>query len=205
MKMPIQTRTREDSTTRRMLIVDEAVREIGTLGSRGFTIQGLARRCGLSNAGLLYYFSSKDALLLEVIDEIERRESDAMSPFVAAAASDCGDERAAYDAMVQVFRRIAERISECPEQGRFIMVIETEASDTEHPAHRWFCDRIRETEELALRLVSPWVENAPQVARIIVAMFHGLSRRWLSDRDSFDLGKEFADAVRSLIPPPRVP
>ena len=72
--MQKKTRTRENPAIRRAQIVDEGIKIIGERGYNGFTIQALAERCSMSNAGLLHYFESKDALLLSLLDEIERRE-----------------------------------------------------------------------------------------------------------------------------------
>jgi len=47
---------------RREQILEEAISILGRLGYHGFTIHELAERCGLSNAGLLYHFPSKDQL-----------------------------------------------------------------------------------------------------------------------------------------------
>ena len=62
-------RVREDPKVRRSQIVDEAIRIIGEYGYYGFTVQALAERCQLSNAGLLHYFGNKDDLLLALLDE----------------------------------------------------------------------------------------------------------------------------------------
>lgn len=203
MKVTNRTRSREDPTIRRAQIVDEAIRLIGRLGSRGFTIQGLASQCGLSNAGLLYYFGSKDGVLLALIDEIERRESDIVAPLIPAAAPDLCENEKAYEAMVQLLRHIIERNCQNPELGRFVIVLQAEAMDPEHPAHAWFVARAREAEELFARLVSTWSSDALQVARAIHGLLYGLTRRWYDDRNAFDLGDTFERAVRALVPKPQ--
>jgi AcrR family transcriptional regulator len=59
---------------RRAAMLDEAICMLGEHGFNGLTVQGLAERCAISNAGLLYYFAAKDELLLAVLDEFELRE-----------------------------------------------------------------------------------------------------------------------------------
>jgi len=70
MRQATQKAAREEPSLRREQILDETIRILGEQGYHGFTIQELAKRCGLSNAGLLYYFGSKDLLLIAVLDEI---------------------------------------------------------------------------------------------------------------------------------------
>lgn len=55
-------------------MLDEAICMLGEHGFNGLTVQGLAERCAISNAGLRYYFAAKDELLLAVLDEFELRE-----------------------------------------------------------------------------------------------------------------------------------
>ena len=63
-------RTREKPEVRRSRIIEEAFRIVGELGYRGFTVQGLAERCGLTNAGLLHYFGGKEDLLFAAMRHI---------------------------------------------------------------------------------------------------------------------------------------
>ncbi len=203
MKETNRTRTREDAAVRRAQIVDEAIRLIGRLGSRGFTIQGLASQCGLSNAGLLYYFGSKDGVLLALIDEIERREADIVAPMIPTAAPDARENAKAYEAMVKLLRLIINRSCENPEVGRFVIVLQAEAMDPGHPAHDWFLARAHEAEDLFERVVAPWSGNARQASRSIHALILGLTRRWFDEPADFDLGATFESAVRALVPGPR--
>jgi len=80
----LRKRKRDDSKARREQIIDEAIRILGQLGYHGFTVQDLAKRCDLSNAGLLYYFPSKEQLFDVVVMELEQREIHALAPFIEA-------------------------------------------------------------------------------------------------------------------------
>ncbi len=138
------SRLRFDAATRRAQILDEALREIGEKGYRGFTIQGLAGRCGLTNAGLLHYFGSKDKLLLALLDEMGLREELAIEPLLLLAAADASSSSMSYAAMIAVLRTLAERVERVPELARFAAVLQTESLEETHPAHEWFADRERE-------------------------------------------------------------
>jgi AcrR family transcriptional regulator len=181
------------------MIIDEAIRMIGTSGSRGFTIQGLAAECGLSNAGLLYHFGSKDGLLLALIDEIERREADALTPLLSALERDCSSANG-YDDALLLLRHMIERQIVHPELGRFILTLQAEAMSPGHAAHRWFMDRTAETESLFSRLLASWAPPGGYSARLVLALMQGLIRRWFEEAGSFDLGAYFEEGVRALVP-----
>ena len=200
--MTNRTRIREDASVRRAQIIDEAIKLIGRLGFRGFTIQGLASQCRLSNAGLLYYFGSKDGVLLALIDEIERREIDVVAPLIPSTTPDAHHEAGAYEAMVQLLRLIVERHRENPEVGRFVIVLQAEAMDPAHPAHDWFMARAEEAETMFERTIAPWSNDARNVSRIIHSLIHGLTRRWYDDPAAFDLGEVFERALRALVSRP---
>ncbi|TCM20731.1 TetR family transcriptional regulator [Novosphingobium sp. PhB165] len=195
-----QRGTREDAAVRRAQIIDEAIRQIGQIGSRGFTIQGLASKCGISNAGLLYYFGSKDGVLMALIDEIERREEVIVAPLVAATKKSSGNGKDAYLAMVRLLRRIIERYREIPELGRFLIILQTDAMDPAHPAHDWFLARAEETETLFAQLLQSWAEDPEETARICYALIFGLARRWYDKPESFDLGATLENTIRALVP-----
>ncbi|KPH66839.1 TetR/AcrR family transcriptional regulator [Novosphingobium aerophilum] len=196
----IKKGNREDAAVRRAQIIDEAIRQIGQIGSRGFTIQGLASKCGISNAGLLHYFGSKDGVLIALVDEIESREEVIVAPLLAATKASSGNGEDAYVAMVRLLRRIIERYREIPELGRFLIVLQTDAMDPAHPAHAWFLARAEETEDLFGQLLAPWAVDAQEAARMCYALIFGLARRWYDKPESFDLGQTLERAVRAIVP-----
>ncbi len=195
-----KTRVREDPVVRRAQIVDEGIRIIGEKGYNGFTVQALAERCGLSNAGLLYYFESKDRLLLALLDEIERREMDSVSPLLATAfaaleASDTPKEiiYAALGAMIGCYL-------DRPEIGRFITVLQAESLDPGHPAHIWFKQIDRETLELFERLISRLCIDPALKSQQLLALMNGLPLQWFRADRQFNIGAAWAAAIRDLLP-----
>jgi AcrR family transcriptional regulator len=195
-----KTRVREDPVVRRAQIVDEGIRIIGEKGYNGFTVQALAERCGLSNAGLLHYFESKDRLLLALLDEIERREMDAVSPLlaIAFAALEAGDQPndIIYSALEAMICCYLDR----PEIGRFITVLQAESLDPSHPAHSWFEQVDRETRELFERLISGLCVDPEMKSRQLFALFNGISLQWFRADRQFDIRATWAAAIRDLLP-----
>lgn len=197
---PRRTRTREDPHVRRAMILDEAIRVIGVSGYNGFTIQGLAQRCGLSNAGLLHYFGSKDQLLVGLLEEIERREAEVLGPLVEQAISAAMPEAEARAALHAFLGQIATRFVASPELGRFQIVLQIESMDPAHPAHGWFGERAAMAHNGFARLVARWSAEPEATARQLVAMMIGLSFTWLRTDGAFDLVTEWKKACRALLP-----
>jgi AcrR family transcriptional regulator len=192
-------RLREDPVVRRQQIVDEAIRVIGQHGFNGFTIQRLAAQCGLSNAGLLHYFGSKDALLIALLDEIERQETEILAPLVATARMVGDGSATALAARMQALRTIVARFAERPEVGRFTTTLQSEALDATHPAHIWF----RERQQAALKLFEDMVEGfVPQphaTAQLLFALMNGLELIWLRADKNFDLLTAWDEGVGRLV------
>lgn len=63
---------------KRQLIVDSALEVIGDEGLGGFTQPQVARRAGLRQSHLTYYFPTRDELLLAVAEEAVRRRIEAL-------------------------------------------------------------------------------------------------------------------------------
>jgi AcrR family transcriptional regulator len=199
--MPVKKiRNRENPVVRRAQIVDEAIRIIGERGYNGFTVQALAERCGLSNAGLLYYFESKDALLLSLLDEMERREMDVMSDMLEPAFAKLGRGDAPGPIIFGLLRKIILQIVEKPELNRFLTVLLAESLYPEHPAHRWFKSMEEETSELFTRLSVYLVDDAKMRARELVAMMHGLQEQWFRSDCEFDLVEAWEVAICRILP-----
>ncbi len=195
-----KVRNRENPVVRRAQIVDEAIRIIGERGYNGFTVQALAERCGLSNAGLLYYFESKDAILLSLLDELERREMDAMTARLEAAyvSIEAGADRGKI--IFDVLGTLMKRISNEPEINRFITVLLAESLDKAHPAYRWFKTMEEETLMLFEKLASYFTQDAASRARELVAMLHGLQEQWFRVDYEFDLVTAWEEAICRILP-----
>ena len=61
---------------RRQEILDRAIEVFAVKGAEGTSLRAIAEAIGVSHAALLHYFSSREALLLEVLRENEARRAD---------------------------------------------------------------------------------------------------------------------------------
>lgn len=200
MKKDKLPRRRENPAIRRALIVNEAIRFIGERGYNGFTVQALAEQCGLSNAGLLYYFGSKDQLLISLLDEVERRETENVAPLANAAANERTDGEGLPARAFQLLRTIVKGFVDRPEIGRFALVLQSEALDQSHPAHEWFSIREKAVLKLFTQLASPLVEEPESCARQLAALMFGLEQQWIRADQDFDLLAEWEKAIGMILP-----
>jgi hypothetical protein len=69
-----QPRSRPETLARRRDILDAAVEIFGSKGFTGGTLQDIADQVGMTHAGILHHFGSKDQLLIEVLQH--RDETD---------------------------------------------------------------------------------------------------------------------------------
>jgi AcrR family transcriptional regulator len=195
-------RTREQPAVRRAMILDEGIRALGEHGFNGVTVQALARRCGISNAGLLYYFGSKDEILIAVLGEIERRETEVMSPLVASVAPRANTAAPSRAAVVDLLRTMASRFMMKAAQTRFALVLQAESLDPSHPAHAWFSERERMTLDLFAALVAHLVPAPMSTSRQLLGLLQGLGIQWLRADLRFDLLEEWDRGVAVLLPEP---
>lgn len=199
MPKPARNRSPVDGEMRREQILDAAIRIVGERGYYGFTVQELAQRCGISNAGLLYHFASKDQLLLCMLQEFERRETEAVAPLVALADEELGRGEGA-SALLALLRTMVERASHQPQIGRLYMTLQAETLDPSHPAHQSFRGRETATLDLFARLVAPYVAEPRSAARQLLALMDGLGQQWVRENEAFDLATEWDRAVRTVLP-----
>ena len=58
----VKNKRAHEAEERRARILEAATEIIGVRGYHAFVLQDLAKRCGLTNGGLLYHFTSKEQL-----------------------------------------------------------------------------------------------------------------------------------------------
>lgn len=164
---------------------------LGDHGFNGLTIQALAERCGISNAGLLYYFKSKDELLLAVLDEFELRESEVIGPRIAQLTGSVKGPAKALSDFTGLVHEMVARFAQRPELARLLFVLQTEALDRTHVANDWFRKRDELTLGLFQTLLDRFACDGTTIARQLLASMHGLGQHWLRQDMSFDLLAEW--------------
>ncbi len=164
-------------------ILDSAVAVFGEIGYRSASLREIAGRCGISHAGLLHHFHTKEALLLAVLQRRDEREA-------AHAPAEGGG--------VDELRRTLDGVSQTATQRGIVELFTTlsaEATAPDHPAHAYFADRYRNVVAhlaRAYRLAGAEGALRPGVdpvtaARELVALLDGLQVQWLYDPEGVDM------------------
>lgn len=168
---------------KRRQILDQAMALFGEVGYRGASLREIAARCGLSHAGLLHHFPTKQSLLLAVLehrDEVDgaRLASGGTGLVILRGMVDLASLNATRPGIVELFT-----------------VLSAEATAVEHPAHAYFVQRYQttvRTAELAYGQVRadgvlrPGIEAAA-AARQFVALMDGLQIQWLLSHRQLDM------------------
>ena len=163
---------------RRETILGEAVTLFANKGFRGTSITELAERVGMTHPGLLYYFGTKQRLLLEVVRQREQRETDVLLESVGGGPDELGTG----------LRAIARFVADDPVRTRLYVVLGAENLEPGDPLHEFFVDRYARVRDLVASAVrrSGAKIDADQLGREVVATLMGLEIQWLMDPDAFD-------------------
>ena len=69
-----QVKSRPETLVRRVEILDAAIEIFGNRGFAGGSLQEIADRVGMTHAGVLHHFGSKEQLLIEVLAHRDRTD-----------------------------------------------------------------------------------------------------------------------------------
>lgn len=180
---------------RRQRIVDEAVLVFGRSGVTSGSLREVAKRVGLTPAGVLHYFATKEELFAEVLRQRDERVRDA-----------AGDP--AEHTLVEQMGKVVAYNATTRGLTSLYTVVVAEASDPDHPAHAPFAARYRESAARAADLLRAGQAvgevradiDPDRAARLLSAVMDGLQQQWLLD-DSVDMTAHFAEFVRGYLEP----
>jgi AcrR family transcriptional regulator len=181
---------------RREKILAAACDAFAEHGYRGASLARIAERVGVTDAGLLHHFPSKQKLLLALLERRDEVDRDRVSGAVAAHASLC-------HALLQL---CAENAA-APGVVHLFSVMAAESIEPAHPGHEWARRRYRRVRVELAEHVSAAQErgeldpglDADSLATQLIAMLDGLQLQWLLDPDRVDMTatlRDFLDALR---------
>ena len=170
-----------------------------TFAERGYQSASLAEiadRVGLTQAGVLHYFSSKAGLLTGVLDLRDSTDIEEL-----------GSERPRGLAFLRHLVETTRRNTGREGIVRLYTVLAAESVTAKHPAQDWFRDRYQGLRVLvveALDEAQAEGELAADVdtgtaARVIIATMDGLQLQWLLEPGSVDMAKATEAAIVRLI------
>lgn len=174
------------------LILETALEVIERKGYSATSLRDIADAVGMTQAGLLHHFGTKENLLVEVL-----RQRDVVSRRVLA--TETGDEPTTI--------RVARRNMHLPGLVHLFVSLEAAAAEPDHPAHEFFRRRDTEIHGIITRDITarqragsfPADIDAAKVARVLLALSDGLQAQWSVDPDVDLVGtlewvwRQFAD------------
>ena len=175
---------------RRQRILTVAQRLVTRNGGRGTTLGQIAQEAGVSSAGLLHHFESKEQLLHAVLDA---RDADDM-----AHVDMSGD-------VIEQLEKVAERFQRSPGLIGLFTVLQSENLNPDAPLHDRFLSRYRD----AIAIVAEGIRRGqqsgayradldPAVKAVeIIAFLYGMETSWLLD-PSIPLNDVFRGYASSL-------
>jgi len=169
---------------RREDIITAAAAAYGELGYHGSSLREIAKRVGISHAGLLYYFPTKEALLAAVLERRDAEDSEREQLTVPPGL-----------AVLRHFVALAEHNVRHPGIVDLYSRLAAEAVAPDHPAHEYFVrhyraarDGVHESfEALAARGELRDGVEPGLAALTFIALMDGLQVQWLTVPGDVDL------------------
>ena len=178
---------------KRQEILDAALGVFGRSGYHSGSVREIARLVGLTPAGLMHHFASKEELFTEVLRQRDER--------VAAAAGDVSEET-----LLDQVRKVVSYNQTTRGLTSLYTVIAAEATDSSHPAHEYFADRYADRAASTSQVLEDARRDGivrsdldvRHAARLIPAVMDGLQQQWLLD-ESVDMVAVFEEFLRGYL------
>lgn len=178
---------------RRQEILDVALGVFGKGGFHSGSLREIAKRVGLTPAGVLHHFASKEELFTEVLRQRDER--------VRAAAGDVSETT-----LFEQMRKVVAYNQTTRGLTSLYTVIAAEATDAGHPAHEYFADRYAATADGTRQVLSDAQRDGlirsdldvRHAAHLITAVMDGLQQQWLLD-ETIDMPGAFDEFLRGYL------
>ena len=184
------------TAARRQEILDAAIEVFSASGFRNGSLRDVADRVGLSQAGLLHHFPSKEHLLQAVL---ARRDEE--------TAQRMGEPAPEGLDLVRALVAVAEYNATTPGLVELHVVLSAEATAEDHPVHDYFVRRYARVlaflqrgfeSAAAAGQLRPDVDCA-SAATTLIALMDGLQVQWLLHREAVDMAGDIRRYVQSLL------
>jgi AcrR family transcriptional regulator len=183
------------SRAARQRVLESALNAFATNGYSGSSLAGIAAGAGLSTAGLLHHYGSKEDLLVAVLTERDRLDGERFHLRDLTGLE-------ALDQLVQLVAWNASR----PGLIQAFTVLMGESTADDHPARDWFHERYPRRRANLAAALQAGIDNgqiradihAQAVAAQVLAMMDGLQVQWVLDPEQINMPAIFADYVDQL-------
>ncbi|MFD7495929.1 TetR/AcrR family transcriptional regulator [Streptomyces sp. NPDC059832] len=183
------------TVARREQIIDAALAAYTEAGSRGVSVRDIAQRVGMTDAGVMHHFGSREELFTAVLQAREKADRNAFGD----ASS---DPKAAFELLAHN--------ATTPGLVKLFLDVAAAAAEPDHPAHTYFTERYPRLRESLAGLMTDFVDHrqdlgskrstpdADWAARILLAAVDGLQLQWLLDPD-IDMAADTATLSQVLL------
>ena len=188
---------RPETERKRKDILRAAIEIFGTKGSTNGTLADIAEQVGMTHAGVLHHFGSKQKLLLEVL---EFRDQDDVAHLADRHIPGGPD---LFMHLVRTMIRNATR----PGIVQVYTVLSAESVTEEHPAKEFFQERYRvlrgEVDEAFRELCAQEDVTDPvaidKASAAILAVMDGLQLQWLLAPTAIDLAAASEFGIQAIV------
>ncbi|MDQ1130339.1 TetR/AcrR family transcriptional regulator [Microbacterium sp. SORGH_AS_0888] len=185
-------------------ILRAALEVVAREGYRGASVKQIADAVGLSQAGLLHYFDSKEELFTEILRLRDEVDVDTFGEGTGGAHP--------YDEAVASYVRLIRHNTEVPGLVHLFSQLAVDATDPQHAAHDFFVDRGRRARErlddvLEAAQREGRITDAipPQtITRLLQAVADGMQLQWMLEPEEADM-TEVVEAFFTLLETQRSP
>ena len=192
-----QQQPREETIRRRQDIISAGLATFGSKGFKAGSLADVAEQVGITQAGVLHYFGTKDQLLLEVLNHRDQSQVEKLEGKHMPAGLDL------FRHLIATARSNAAR----PGIVQAYAVLSAESVTDDHPAREFFTFRynhlrreVREALELVCDRDDPPAPSAiDDAAASILAVMDGLQVQWLLDPSRVDLARATAFAIEAIL------
>ena len=190
---------------RKQEILDWALVAFGQKGFYKASLADVASAAGITAAGLLHHFKTKEALLVELLHQRD---------LAGLQETNGGEVPRGLKLLQHLVDTMARNMTQ-PVSTQMYAVLSAEGVTEAHPAQQWFKDRYRRLHELIATAltqaaadgdIDPGV-SVDAAAAAIIAVMEGLQIQWLYEPDSVDMADVTCRVITALVRPtvPLVP
>ncbi|MGC4935095.1 TetR/AcrR family transcriptional regulator [Gordonia sp. DT30] len=170
---------------RRTELIDAAIRVIARDGLAAASTRAIVGEAGMPQGALFYIFSSREALISAVIEEITGAERLGALLSIELSAPDIGVDEVLTTAM-DSYLRLLERD---PRREIALLEVATHAMrhDPDAGRRQWATYRSAVADALtfiATTMQLRWSMPVEELAHMVTSSLDGLTLSWLTDRDS---------------------
>lgn len=195
-EVPGNRRNSPKGERRKAEIIAAAMQAVARAGYEKCTIATIAADVGLTVAGLLHHFPSKDELLIAIL---EKRDADARE-FVERGEK-------GWTAFLRSIVDMLRDNLDNPGLVAAFALLAVESLHKDHPAADWFANRSTAIVAAISERLQEGIEDGTleasvdtvSVAYEILAVLDGLQQQWLREKQQVDITGIFATYIERLI------